>query len=246
MVIGICDDNESDLLRIERFCETYMNENGVCCQYKRFLNGEEVIQYCEDPENPIIHLLFLDVELPGINGIDLKERIMKNNLIYRIAFITNYKENVYRAFSLKTIGFIDKPFAQEDISKMINLTQEELKDNIVIEYTGYHGEKIHVPIENILYFEADESYTKIVTYGQNGGACQLISRKLGQIEKEMKEYGFLRVHKSYLANAANMVEAGEKIRFRDTGLTIPVGRKYREQAKKCCLLFGKEQMRKRL
>lgn len=246
MVIGICDDNESDLLRIERFCEIYMNENGVCCQYKRFSEGEEVIQYCKDPENPIIHLLFLDVELPGINGIDLKERIMKNNLIYRIAFITNYKENVYRAFSLKTIGFIDKPFAQEDISKMINLMQEELKDNIVIEYTGYHGEKINVPIENILYFEADGSYTKIVAYGQNGGACQLISQKLGQIEKEMKEYGFIRVHKSYLANAANMVEAGEKIRFRDSGLTIPVGRKYREQARKCCLLFGKEQMRKRL
>lgn len=73
--------------------------------------------------------------MPGINGLELKNQIVKNNLIYRIAFVTSYRESVYNTFSLKTIGFINKPSSQEDISKMINIMLEELKGNTVIEYT---------------------------------------------------------------------------------------------------------------
>lgn len=248
MLIGICDDNESDLFKLLNLCELYMGERNLTCQYVKFFSGEEVLEYCENQENQVIQLLFLDVEMSGINGIELKDHIINNNLIYRIAFVTSHRESIYSTFSLKTIGFINKPSLKEDVSKMINILIEDLEKNIVIEYVGYNGERIHIPIENILYFEAGESYTKIVTIEQSGkgNICPLISKKLGQVEKEMKENGFIRVHKSFLVNLSNVIDVGAKVCFRNSEINIPIGRKYKEQVKKHYLLFGKEQIRKRL
>lgn len=248
MLIGICDDNELDIIKIEKLCEKYMGEHQISCQYVKFCKGEDVLKYCAEPENQTINLLFLDIEMPGINGIELKNQIVKNNLVYRIAFVTSHDECVYSAFSLKTIGFINKPSTQETVAKMIGIMLEDLKENVAIEYAGYRGERINIFIENILYFEAAESYTKIVTCEKSNeeNLCPMISKKLGQIEMDMKENGFIRVHKSYMVNLAHVVEVGEGVCFRNYEDHVPIGRKYREQVRNYFLLFGKEQMRKRL
>lgn len=248
VLIGICDDNEADIINIESICENYMNENNVSCQCIRFLNGKEVQKYCDNSENKKIDLLFLDVEMPEISGIELKDRIIKNNLIYRIVFVTCHVESIFDAFSVKTIGFINKPASQQDIVKMIHIIKEEMKANMLIDYVGYKGEQLHVFVEDIIYFEAEESYTKIYTYGKSShdNNCNLIAKKLGQIEDTLKEFDFVRVHKSYLVNLVNVTDINEKICFRNYDFKIPIGRKYRQQVRNAYLLFGKEKLRKRI
>lgn len=248
MLIGICDDNELDIIKIELICKKFMFENDLIYQCVTFGNGQEVLNYCENPENNKIDLLFIDIEMPKMNGLELKEKIIKNYLVYRIAFITNHKESVYNSFSLKTIGFINKPVSYEEIGKMIFIVLDEIKENIIINCIGYNREIIKIPIENILYFEADGSYTKIYTYDQNKNSedYKLISKKLGQIEKELKEYGFIRVHKSYLVNLLNITEVSETIMIRNIEYFIPIGRKYKEKVKNDYLIYGKEKIQKRL
>lgn len=248
MVIGICDDNELDIIEIEQICKRIMSNNQMTCRYITFVNGQEVLKYCKNLENEKIDLLFLDVELPEMNGIELKEQILKYSLVYRITFVTNHRESIYHSFSLKTIGFINKPVLYEEIDKIIHIVLEEKKKNMIINYRGYNNELIKTPIEDILYFEADGSYTKIYTYGQNrnNNTCKLISKKLGQIEKELKIYGFIRAHKSYLVNLANIIDLDETIIIKDFKFSIPIGRKYKEQVKRDYLLYGKGKIKKRL
>lgn len=248
LVIGICDDNESDIKKIEQICKKIMLENQMICRYISFVNGEEVLNYCKNLENEKIDLLFLDVELPKMSGIELKEQILKYNLIYRITFVTNHRESILHSFSLKTIGFINKPVLYEEVNKMIHIVLEEIKENILISYTGYNSERIKTPIEDILYFEADGSYTKIYTCVQsrNNSSCEMLSKKLGQIEKELRIYGFIRVHKSYLVNLSKIIDLDETVIIKDFEISIPIGRKYKEQVRKDYLLYGKGKLKKRL
>lgn len=246
--IGICDDIEKEVLKIEQLCRAVFEDKNIQCHYIKFYSGEEVLEYCENPENERIDLLFLDVEMSGISGLELKDRIIQKSAVWRIAFVTSYEESVYGAFSLKTIGFIKKPATEKEIEKMINIVRNDLKENVVMTYKDYRGEVINIPIESIFYFVANESYSIMHTEKEENINEQgtLLCKKLGVIEKELQKYGFIRVHKSYLVNFANVIELGENIVLRKLRIKIPVGRKYKEQVRMSYLEYGKERVRQRL
>lgn len=73
-----------------------------------FQSAEEVLYYCENMKNKRIDILFLDIEMPGMDGICLKNKLVDSPLIWRILFTTYYREKVFDAFGLKTIGFLLK------------------------------------------------------------------------------------------------------------------------------------------
>lgn len=246
--IGICDDVRQERRLIFDLCEKFFEKRMVEHTYKYFSCGEEVLQYCSDKDNEKLDLLFLDVEMSGISGIELKDAIMKENMIWRIAFVTSHMEIIYRAFSQKTIGFIPKPPARENVEKMITIVLEEMEENIIVTYKGYQGETISVRIEDIAFFKAAGSYTEVYTYlsDNNTNASVTIAKKLGEIEKEFENYSFVRVHKSYLVNLANVIDVGVNVEFRDIPKGIPIGRAYKENVKKRYLAYGRNKVNKRL
>lgn len=245
MLIGICDDSEFDQKRIKELCEKISNEIVEIFEYRYFQDGTEVLEFCQNQEQPVIDLLFLDVEMPVMNGIDVKNQVVRNNKIFRIAFVSSHIESMAEAFSLKTIGFIHKPCEFEQVKHMIEITVEDLKDNIQFEFLDFQGDIIKIKLEDILYFEAEGSYTHMIC-SENHKDNYVISKKIGQIDKQLKEYGFIRVHKSYLVNLANMIGVSEVVQIRKLDIRIPLGRKYKEETRKKFLLYGREVARKRI
>ncbi len=248
MVIGICDDHKLEIDEIKKICNLCKDKLDIELQIVEFSNGEDVIYYCEQSDSELIHLLFLDVEMPGINGIELKDLLISNNTIFRIVFITSHQESIYSSFSVKTIGFINKPASEKDIMTKIDLVLEDIRKNIKIEYRGYNGEAIYVQLENILYYEGAKNYTKVYMRKSDGGDVEslMIATGLAQIEDEMKGMGLIRIHKSYIANLTNIEDVKNTVRIKGTEEELPLGRVYKEQVKLAYKLFGKEQIRKRL
>lgn len=246
--IGICDDNDDACQTIYNLCKEYFEESDVEHKYIFFSNGNEVLLYCKNMETDQIDILFLDVEMPGISGIDLKDAAIKQDKIWRIVFVTNYKDSVYSAFSKKTIGFIPKPASFEKIKKMLSIIIKEQEENVTLLLRGANGEKIEILLEDIIYMKASGSYTEIVTYTSlsNQANFLLSTKKLGDLEKEIKSSAIIRVHKSYMVNLENVIEIGEKVYLHNLLTTIPVGRSYKAQARKSYLKFGKNRMIKRL
>lgn len=243
-IIGICDDISKEQQNVYNLCEKFFNENKIEHKYIFFSNGEDVLKYCEAAENERIDLLFLDVEMSGISGIELKDKVISQNMIWRISFVTSHTDSVYGAFSQKTIGFIPKPPSYDKVSNMINIVSEELKKDAVITFKGYNDEKISVKLEDIAYFKANGSYTEVFTYSSKDS--MLISKKIGDIEKELDEYFFVRVHKSYLVNLENVIDVGGEVYLRDKKEEIPIGRKYKDIVKNRYLTYGRNKINKRL
>ena len=160
------------------------------------------------------HLVFLDIELPVYNGLQLLEFLNPEEINFRIIFTTASNQHALRAFDMSAVDYILKPLQFEKLKTAIqkfngaydsayNYPYNALKDNF------FHTDvrKIVAPVSNgfeliklddILFIKAEGSYANI--YRQNGGAL-LISHNLKYFEAMLAgENHFIRIHRSYLVN----------------------------------------------
>ncbi len=246
--IGICDDSEKDRNIVQGLCEKNLDNSKIEREYILFTSGEEVIDYCEEKDNQRIDILFLDVEMSGISGIEVKEKILKYDNVWRIVFVSGYEENVWGAIGLKTLGFIVKPAGQEVINKWLNIVMEELKEEVFIEIKGISdGCGKIIRFEDIEYFKADGNYTEIFLHSARKDCKSiLVTKKLVDLKREIDNELIIRVHKSYMVNLVNIVGMENDISLRDINEKIPIGRAYKEHAKKRYFEYGRDKVFKRL
>ncbi|MBQ8798583.1 MAG: response regulator transcription factor [Lachnospiraceae bacterium] len=248
MLIGICDDEKTARQEVRKLCELYFIGHNKEHNYIEFESGEEVLSYCRRQDREPVEVLFLDVELEGVDGIHLKELLLKQRMIERIVFVTSHMDKIFDAFGQKTIGFISKPPTYEQIEKKLTIVRKEKQENVELVFAGYRDEEHSIRLEEIAFFKAAGSYTEIYSYGSDGKGmeCFVISKKIGEVELEMRDYCVLRVHKSFLINLANVIGIGEDVTLRNLEEKIPIGRKYREQVKTVHAAYVSDKVRKRI
>lgn len=248
--IGICEDNEKDRDVLHGFCECFFESNMVSHEYIFFSAGEEVLRYCQKETNPKIDLLFLDVELSGISGMEVKDKVIKQNQVWRIVFVSRHKQSVFEAFALKTLGFMIKPSNQEKVAKWIQLIIDEIEENREIEITGIGGNSSSktIKLEDIGYFKAAGNYTEVFVYDNVGQEKSILlsTKKIGELEKDMKGTPIIRVHKSYMVNLSNVTEIDQNITLRNIDIHIPIGRMYNKMTRKSYMEYGKDKIQKRI
>lgn len=175
----------------------------------------EVVDECPDgfeafksiqKHNP--DLLFLDIQMPRINGFELLEMLDKPPAVI---FTTAFDEYALKAFEIHAVDYLLKPVTRERFDKAIQKCQHQaLSNNIdavsnLIEdqvYEGYQhrivvkdrGNIRIIPAEDIYYIEANDDYVKIVT--KEGSFLK--KNTLTNIEKILDPNLFVRVHRSYL------------------------------------------------
>lgn len=158
-------------------------------------------------------LLFLDIEMPNLNGFALLDILQP--IDFDVIFTTAYDQYAIKAFRYSAINYLLKPITEKNIvkalstweqrrkktsSKQWQLLQNYLKDSDkecskIALPTGI-GYKI-VEIKNIVRCQSDSNYTHIICENEHK---ILISRTLKEIEELLKDHGFIRVHQSHLIN----------------------------------------------
>lgn len=248
MVIGICDDRREEREYLQALCEAYTDNKKEICEYVLFSGGKEVLEYCMDSENSVIDLLFLDIEMSGMSGLELRAAVAKEEKIWRIAFVTSHMESVLDAYGIKTIGFVPKPPTYELVEKSIQIVAEELKENVTIEIVRDKDDVLQIELNDIVYLKAAGSYTEIYTYDalQKNESYILSAKKLGDIEKKLSGLSIVRVHKSYLVNLEHILDAEKSVKLRDIEDELPVGRSYKETVKTRVREYAKGKIRRRL
>jgi len=145
-------------------------------------------------------LIFLDIEMPIINGFELLD-VLKNKP--QIIFVTGKTEYAFKAFDYDATDYLQKPITQERFNLGVEKALEYHK--LKFENTASENEYIFIKsnlkkrkifINNILWIEALGDYIKLVTTEDS----HVILSTMKAFEKEVEEYSFLRIHKSYIVN----------------------------------------------
>lgn len=241
-LIGVCDDDKGIHKQIKAICIEYLKD--IEPQFVFFSSGEEVLDYCNHEKNEI-ELLFLDVQMEGINGIVLKDMLISSNLVQKIAFVTSFVDSVYDSFSKKTIGFVQKPIEKIKIFKLLRNTIEEIRKNQIFTFADAKGEVISFRMEDIIYLKAEGSYSYIYINNKES-KYYILSERLGKVEKKLPNEFFVRVHKSYVVNLEYINIFKSHIELSELAESIPVGRTYIKAAKQKYYDYGKNRVLRRI
>lgn len=113
MNVLLVDDESLQLLRLENACKKVLLDAS-------FYSFSNPVKAYEESKNQKIDLAFLDIEMPGINGIQLAKKLKKDNPLIKIIFVTAYNEYALDAFKVHAFGYISKPVNESMIKEEIN------------------------------------------------------------------------------------------------------------------------------
>lgn len=196
--IGICDDEniilEELYFSIYNIIKDIFFESECDFEIKKYNNPNDLINSHFTNNFDII---FLDIDMPKINGIEVARTIKTNSKRTLIIFITNKEELVFETFKIQAFRFIRKSKLsgelEESITSAIKLFEiDAFKINFKIENNNYE-----IDINNILYIESDRNYITIYTINNKK---YRFKDSINQKEKQLDKYGFIRTHLGYLVN----------------------------------------------
>jgi two-component system LytT family response regulator len=164
--------------------------------------------------NQKVDLLFLDIEMPGMNGFELLSRLIPLHL--DVIFVTAYDQYAIKAFSYSAISYLLKPVDDYELQTVLNRWLEKQQKEISSQQLALMKElldnshktktRVALPtsdglefleITDIIRCESDNNYTRIFC---NDKTHYLICRTLKDVEKVLGENGFIRIHQSHLIN----------------------------------------------
>lgn len=221
--IAICDDEASarDALRI--LLEKFLVEESEEIVYE-FSSGINAVSWLQKHPGEI-DLLFLDVEMKGLNGMETAERIRKfdENLI--IVFVTGYSDYVFEGYRVGALDYMIKPIPETKLTELLHRVREKMTLNNEKSYFLKNADGTwRFRLQDILYFYSDKRKVILVT---DSGEYPFYA-KLDEVEKQLASH-FIRVHQRFLINPENVDHLGHDHMLLN-GKKVPCSRKYKEDA----------------
>ena len=220
----VVDDDEIDLYTIVAFLEDYPYLE-VAGRYDSAVAGLAAARR-KAPD-----ALFLDIDMPGMNGLELREQLID---IPACVFITSYPDYALESYEMAALDFLVKPFTPErfaktaarlqdyfDIRRKAELLNHTLGADTIFIKDG--TKQIKLQLHEIIYFEALNNYTSILTTSRK----YAVLSTLGNLLKEEAFGSFIRIHRSFAVQKhfIEKVSAGEVL---VGSVALPVGRVYKD------------------
>lgn len=197
MRIAICDDDRPIVTSLHKRVETLMIKWSINAKIYDFSDGEDMLYEIES--SGIFDIIFLDIEIGKMNGIDLASELRNKYFIFTLIFISQY-DNYYRAaFEVQPFWFLDKPLSDEKLERALKkavdrgMNKEETFD------FSFNKVYYRIFLDDIMYFESDRRQVLVHCVDNKIYRCY---NKLSIIEQEFSNNNrnFIRINRSLFVN----------------------------------------------
>lgn len=184
-----------------------------------------------------IDLLFLDIQMPGLTGLQLIRNLSSRP---EVIFTTAYSEYALEGFELEALDYLIKPIPFDRFIKAINryfklnhqplqIQEQSTTDTFKDSFIFVKSDKVMVKVvlSDITHIESLRNYVSI--YLKEGQEIKTLNT-ISNIEEKLPETHFLRIHRSYII-AIDKIDSFTSGSVKITGQYIPIGRNYKEQVK---------------
>lgn len=219
--IYICDDEPKINSDISQMVSNLVADSVI----SEFLSGRDLLA---EMNKNTCDILLLDIDMPEISGLDIAVQLTALAEKPLLVFVTSHDELVYDSFQFHPFGFIRKSYIDKELPRILADCVAELhsRDKHFCFHTA--SADVKLPLDEILYFEADGNYLKV--FAKCGE--YRFRDTLSAVENTLSGSGFIRIHKGFLVNQAAVRTLAYDEAELIGGAKIPIGRSYSESAKK--------------
>jgi DNA-binding LytR/AlgR family response regulator len=229
---AIVEDEEIFLNRSKELLANTFKERKADVAFDFFMSGEEFLPMMEQHFH--YDIIFLDIEMPGMDGIALCRRIREISPDALVVFISNKESLVFQTFEVQPFRFIRKSELDEMVFSLVDSILAELsrrQQKIIKIEEASGGDVYSFDVRKILYIEAQRKDCAIVT---EDGLTTLRS-KLMTLEDKLAGQDFIKIHRSFLVNLSCITKIQKDSVLLKNGHELPLSRNMREQVKQAFL-----------
>jgi DNA-binding LytR/AlgR family response regulator len=203
----------------------------------RVLTADSGAQALRVLEGEPVDVLFCDISMPGLDGLDLARVLARFTSRPHLVFVTAYEQHAVEAFDLRAVDYVLKPVRAQRLAEAVRRVVEaqagpaqaaaEADEDIAVELGGVTR---FVRRSGVLFVEAAGDYARLHT----ASGSHLLRVPLGTLEERWASAGFVRIHRSSLINVRHVSELltdGGRFHVRLGGHTLTVSRRHTRQVK---------------
>ena len=215
MNIIICDDELAfaNLLKekIEEICMGEENKIKVETSGASLLKNKDLDK---------LDAVFLDIEMPGMDGIKIADEIRKFNQYVHIVFISNREELVYQSLVYRPFRFIRKSKMNAELEEALKALVKEVREASKYIVVGNSSKSYNIYISDIIYIESSKH--NITIHTEKEIIC--VRDTMTRLEDVLEKYYFIRIHSGYLVNPKYIYSIGTKDVILDNKVELPISR----------------------
>ncbi len=214
--VSVVDDSASDREYIAALVRRWAAEAGHTAVVSVFPSAEAFLFAYEDSP---FDMLLLDIEMGGLNGVELAKAVRQKDGTVQLVFITGYPDFIAEGYEVSALHYLMKPVSYEKLYTVLdkaasNLAKEEKRLCVV-----YDRMTDFVPLSQIFYLEAQKQYVMIYA----AGGSYRRKGSLAELERELDEY-FFKCQRSFLVNLRYVVRVKRDCVVLKDGTEVPISR----------------------
>ena len=200
--IAVCDDDKTICRQIEDALDSLASQKVAESETLAFYSGTSLIDYI-NKQNEHFDLIFLDIEMDSLNGIEVGEMIRRQHMNYNteIVFVSGSSDYYLKLFDVHPLTFLPKPINEMDIIKCVELAQKRIRKI----RKGYKyrrsGSTYSIDLDDIIYFESANRKVNIVTMD----GVESFYGKLDDVNSEVPTNIFHRINRSIIVNLNHII-----------------------------------------
>lgn len=217
-----------DQLPAQRILKKYIEDTNSLNLVGTYTNALEAMQVLQ---TETIDLMFLDIHLPKISGIDFLKTLPKAP---KVILTTAFQEYALESYEYTVVDYLLKPFSfqrfLQAISKIeiktnsnVDSTQNQISTAAEEVYIKVGYDYIRIKTKDILYIRADSDYTEVHLKDKK----YVSSESLRHWEEFLSDESFMRIHKSYMINTHTIQKVSGNQVFLENDLIVPLGRAFK-------------------
>lgn len=226
--VAVCDDEEYFRLREKKLIEQYMEKQGYDCRMDLYPSGKELLSALDTAMQ--YDVIFLDINMEEMDGMETARRIRRMSADVFIVFVTAYITYALEGYEVNAVRYLLKEDSGLESAVKECLDAITARMRVKCEIDFQNGRK-RIPADAVLYVES--RLHKVLFYVMEDEVKEYCKYgRLDAVEQELRPYGFLRVHQSFLVNFRYVKNIERYTASLDNGLEIGISKKYYKDAER--------------
>jgi DNA-binding LytR/AlgR family response regulator len=228
ITISICDDETAEINYLSSAVRKWAEKHNIMPAVLSFSSAEDFLaEYMNI--NPGIMLL--DIQMPGLNGVELAEKIRAEykNETMQIIFVTGYADYMYFGFEVSALHYLMKPVKEDKLFETLDRALKRLnKIEKTVVFSSADGENIPVLTGNIMYAESFAHYSEINVSEESKIMKIRVKMPLNEIERTLNnltDREFIKCHRSYIAGVKHIRKITKTDVILDDNTAVPLSRR---------------------